>query len=56
MMPETKPDLSFKNGICNACINFNARDNIDWQKEKQLQSILKTIKINLKIIGIVLFQ
>ena len=35
MMPETKPDLSFHNGICNACINFSNRKKIDWKKEKK---------------------
>ena len=41
-MPETKPDLSFHNGICNACINFNDRKKIDWKKrKKELMSILE---------------
>ncbi len=41
-MPETKPDLSFQNGICNACINFSNRKKIDWKKRKrELLSILK---------------
>ena len=47
MMPETKPDLSFKDGVCNACINFNNRENINWEeRKKQLASILKNYKNN----------
>ena len=47
MMPETKPDLSFHNGICNACINFNDRKKIDWKKrKKELISILERYRNN----------
>ena len=35
MMPETKPDLSFENGVCNACTNYENRTNIDWDKRKK---------------------
>ena len=45
MMPETKPDLSFTNKICNACINFSNRKNIDWKKrKKELLIILEKSK------------
>ena len=45
MMPETKPDLSFKDGVCNACINFENREKIDWEERKyQLISILEKYK------------
>ena len=45
MMPETKPDLSFKDGVCNACINFDNREKIDWDERKnQLVSILEKYK------------
>ena len=51
MMPESKPDLSFKNGVCNACINFDNR-KIDWDERKnQLLSILEKYKNKSKIIG-----
>lgn len=42
VMPNTKPDLSFnKDGVCNACNNYNARENIDWDsRESELQEIL----------------
>ena len=47
IMPETKPDLSFHNGICNACINFNDRKKIDWKKRKEeLMSILERYRNN----------
>ena len=36
LYPDTKPDLKFdKKGICNACINFNCRSQIDWDKRYQ---------------------
>ena len=34
LYPDTKPDLVFDNGICNACINFKNRKNIDWNQRK----------------------
>jgi N-acetyl sugar amidotransferase len=33
--PNTKPDLTFQNGVCNACINFKNRKDIDWNKRKE---------------------
>lgn len=41
-MPDTKPDLSFdKDGICNACRNFESRGVIDWDaRKKELLAIL----------------
>ncbi len=45
MMPETKPDLSFKDGVCNACINFENRKKINWHDRKnQLLVILEKYK------------
>ena len=42
MMPDTKPNLSFdEEGICNACRNYEKRDEVDWNKRKEeLMSIL----------------
>lgn len=42
VMPDTKPDLSFdKDGICNACRNFENRGVIDWDaRKKELVAIL----------------
>ncbi|MDD4136684.1 MAG: N-acetyl sugar amidotransferase, partial [Methanoregula sp.] len=42
VMPDTKPDLSFdKDGICNACRNFESRGEIDWDaRKKELLAIL----------------
>ena len=41
LLPDTKPDLLFDSmGICNACINFLSRKNIDFEKRK-----LELIKI-----------
>ncbi|MFC1744004.1 N-acetyl sugar amidotransferase [Candidatus Riflebacteria bacterium] len=43
VMPRTKPDLNFdKEGICNACRNFEKRKKIDWSTRKEeLIQILK---------------
>lgn len=35
LYPKTKPDLIFQDGLCNACINFNNRKEIDWNKRKE---------------------
>lgn len=42
VMPDSKPDLSFdKDGICNACRNFESRGEIDWDaRKKELLAIL----------------
>ena len=40
VMPSTKPDLSFQDGICNACLNFENRKKIDWNiRQKELEKI-----------------
>lgn len=36
LYPETKPDIWFnKDGLCSACIAFDAREQIDWKKREQ---------------------
>ncbi len=35
MLPETKPELTFQEGVCNACINFENRKNINWDEKKK---------------------
>jgi N-acetyl sugar amidotransferase len=45
LLPNTKPDLKFVNGICTACLNFERRSEIDWVKrEKEFIEIIKTRK------------
>jgi len=46
LIPNSKPDISFnENGICNACINFNKRVDIDWdERKKELKNILAKYK------------
>lgn len=34
-MPDTRPGLIFKNGICAACINYKKQKTINWQKRKE---------------------
>ncbi len=42
VMPETKPDLRLNDeGVCSACLNFERRDEVDWEKrEGELKQIL----------------
>lgn len=42
VMPETKPDLFINSdGVCNACLSYASRGDIDWdQRKKELLSIL----------------
>jgi N-acetyl sugar amidotransferase len=36
LYPETKPDLSFDDrGICNACLNYMSRTEVDWDARKR---------------------
>lgn len=36
LYPETKPDLSFDaHGICNACLNYQYRAEVDWDQRKE---------------------
>jgi N-acetyl sugar amidotransferase len=39
-MPDTKPGISFKDGVCNACQHAEKNDNTDWDERwRVLQSI-----------------
>jgi N-acetyl sugar amidotransferase len=42
LLPSTKPHLSFnENGVCDACSNYNSRDEVDWEiRKKELDVIL----------------
>ncbi len=46
LIPNSKPDISFnEKGICNACINFANRVEIDWEsRKKELNNILDKYK------------
>jgi len=46
VMPNTKPDIIFnEEGICNACINFENRNNIDCsQRKNDFDEIIKKYK------------
>jgi len=36
LLPDTKPDLQFdSNGVCNACINYSNRKNINFDERKE---------------------
>ncbi|MDD9886451.1 MAG: N-acetyl sugar amidotransferase [Gammaproteobacteria bacterium] len=43
VMPDTKPDLSFDDdGVCNACRNYEARENTDWDaRAKEFAGLLE---------------
>ncbi len=45
LLPNTKPDLKFIDGICTACLNFEKRSEIDWEeREKDFIRIIKSRK------------
>ena len=46
--PDTKPDIEFnEDGVCSACLAFNNRNKIDWDKrKKEFIEIVKQIKKN----------
>ena len=48
VLPNTRPNLKFTNGICNACTNNKIKYKIDWSKRKKLlkKLINKIIKKN----------
>lgn len=47
LLPDTKPDLVFTDGVCAACINYANRPEVDWdQRLIALKDILKDAKPN----------
>jgi N-acetyl sugar amidotransferase len=50
LLPETKPDLWFDaEGVCAACLNFDARQEVDWSDRlQQLQEIVGRYRSNSK--------
>jgi N-acetyl sugar amidotransferase len=45
LIPNTRPHTPFKNGICQACTNFDSRKNINWTKRlKELKKICNKYK------------
>ena len=35
LYPNTKNDLLFEKGVCNACLNYDKRQNIDWKSREE---------------------
>lgn len=50
LYPDTKPDLTFdENGVCSACLAFEARKHIDWDlREKKFKNIVTATKAKIK--------
>ena len=46
LMPSSRPRITFnKKGLCNGCITFNKRKNINWKKrEKEFLNLIKNNK------------
>src|SRR5690606_530634 len=41
VIPDTRPDTAFVNGVCSACLNYAKRPEIDWDaRKKELLQIL----------------
>ena len=47
-MPDSRPRIVFNNkGICNACLNIEKKNNIDWKKrEEEFLKLVRYIKDN----------
>ncbi len=42
LMPDTRPGSVFdKEGVCQACRNYEKRSAIDWTKEERAQNALR---------------
>lgn len=50
LLPETKPDLWFdEDGVCAACLNFDARQEVDWDdRQQELREIVGRYQSNSK--------
>lgn len=47
LIPEIRPDQFLVNGICNGCISFENKKNIDWdQRSVQLQKIINDLNLD----------
>lgn len=43
LYPNTKPDLHFRDGLCSACMAFDAREKINWPaREAEFLSLVKS--------------
>ena len=39
-MPDTRPGSVFKDGVCQACLNYDKRKTVDWDKRKRELRVL----------------
>jgi N-acetyl sugar amidotransferase len=47
LMPTTRPDTAFVDGVCSACISHKQRKEIDWdRRQEDLLRILESAKVN----------
>jgi N-acetyl sugar amidotransferase len=47
LMPKTRPDLAFADGVCSGCIAYQIRSQIDWESRRQdLLKIIESLKPN----------
>lgn len=43
--PDTRPGIIFKDGVCQACLNYDKRKYIDWNaREAELENLVGTFK------------
>lgn len=53
LMPDTRPDTAFVDGVCSACISFQKRHEIDWrQREQELMALLHAAQVSAKARGV----
>lgn len=47
VMPNTRPDTPFEDGVCSACISFRNRGAMDWgARERELKAIIASARKN----------
>ena len=47
LMPNTRPETPFSNNICQACLNFQTREKINWDDRlKELKKLCNRYRKN----------
>lgn len=52
VMPDTRPDTQFVDGVCTACLNYAKRETIDWgARHAELMDVINRAKTNRNATG-----
>ena len=45
LMPDTRPGLKFRDGVCVACVHYKQRKTVNWKnRNKELEKICKKFR------------